>query len=107
MGTTIYEIVRIIVPKNVRGVEVVQLKGGISHPKVNTYANETISLFASVFQTTPIDLPLPVIFDNFDTKELVEQDRHIQDIIEKGKEATVALFTVGTVRESALLYRLE
>ncbi|MEG0678622.1 MAG: sugar-binding domain-containing protein, partial [Carnobacterium sp.] len=105
-GTTMYEIARKIIPKNVRGVEVVQLKGGISHSKVNTYANETISLFAAAFQTTPINLPLPVIFDNVVTKELVEQDRHIQGIIEKGREATVALFTVGTVRENALLFRL-
>lgn len=105
-GTTMYEIARKISPKNINGIEVVQLKGGISHSKVNTYANETISLFAKAFQTTPINLPLPVIFDNVITKELVEQDRHIQHIIEKGRKATVAVFTVGTVRENALLFRL-
>ncbi|QQP70672.1 sugar-binding transcriptional regulator [Carnobacterium sp. CS13] len=105
-GTTMYEIARKIAPENVNGIEVVQLKGGISHSKVNTYANETISLFAKAFQTTPINLPLPVIFDNVATKELVEQDRHIQHIIEKGRQATVAVFTVGTVRENALLFRL-
>ncbi len=105
-GTTMYEIARKISPENVNGIEVVQLKGGISHSKVNTYANETIALFAKAFQTTPITLPLPVIFDNVATKELVEQDRHIQHIIDKGKQATIALFTVGTVRENALLFRL-
>ncbi len=77
-----YEIARKIVPQHVKGVEVVQLKGGISHSSVNTYANETIALFADAFQTTPRNLPLPVIFDNAVTKELVEQDRHIHHIIE-------------------------
>ena len=101
-----YEIARKIVPQHVKGVEVVQLKGGISHSSVNTYANETIALFADAFQTTPRNLPLPVIFDNAVTKELVEQDRHIHHIIEMGKQANIAIFTVGTVRDEALLFRL-
>ncbi|WP_281173130.1 sugar-binding transcriptional regulator [Carnobacterium funditum] len=105
-GTTMHEIARKLTPKKVNGVEVVQLKGGISHSTVQTYANETISLFSAAFQTTPLNLLLPVIFDHVTTKELVEQDRHMQYIIEKGKQATVALFTVGTVRENALLFRL-
>ena len=105
-GTTMYEIARKLTPKKVSGVEVVQLKGGISHSDVQTYANETISLFAMAFQTTPLHLVLPVIFDHVTTKKLVEQDRHMRYIIEKGKQATVALFTVGTVRENALLFRL-
>jgi len=40
------------------------------------------------------------------TKELVEQDRHIHHIIEMGKQANIAIFTVGTVRDEALLFRL-
>ena len=105
-GTTMYEIAKKLTPKLVSGVEVVQLKGGISHSTVQTYANETISLFSTAFQTTPLNLLLPVIFDHVTTKKLVEQDRHMRYIIEKGKQATVALFTVGTVRENALLFRL-
>lgn len=105
-GTTMYEIAKKLTPKKVSGVEVVQLKGGISHSTVQTYANETISLFSSAFQTTPLNLLLPVIFDHVATKKLVEQDRHMNYIIEKGKQATVAIFTVGTVRENALLFRL-
>jgi deoxyribonucleoside regulator len=105
-GTTMYEIARKIVPQHIKGVEVVQLKGGISHSNVNTYANETITLFADAFQTTPQNLPLPVIFDNAVTKELVEQDRHIRHIIEMGKQANIAIFTVGTVRDEALLFQL-
>ena len=53
--------------------------------------NETIALFADAFQTTPRNLPLPVIFDNAVTKELVEQDRHIHHIIEMGKQANIAI----------------
>lgn len=105
-GTTMYEVAKKIRPQDVRGVEVIQLKGGISHSNVNTYASETISLFAENFQTMPRHLPLPVIFDNATVKEMVEQDRHIHHIIEMGKQANIAVFTVGTVRDEALLFRL-
>lgn len=105
-GTTMYEIAKKITPQQVKGVEVVQLKGSISHSDVNNYANETLALFAESFQTTVRNLPLPVVLDNVVAKELVEQDRHIHQIIEMGKKANIAMFTVGTVRDEALLFRL-
>ncbi|WP_413537061.1 sugar-binding transcriptional regulator [Carnobacterium divergens] len=105
-GTTMYEIARKITPQQVKGVEVVQLKGSISHSDVNNYANETLALFAEGFQTTARNLPLPVVLDNVVAKELVEQDRHIHQIIEMGEKANIAMFTVGTVRDEALLFRL-
>ena len=37
---------------------------------------------------------------------MVERDRHIQRIIQLGKQANIAMFTVGTVHEDALLFRL-
>ncbi|WFE14118.1 sugar-binding transcriptional regulator [Bacillus atrophaeus] len=105
-GTTMYQIAQNMQPKHVKGVEVVQLKGGISHSRVNTYSSETIQLFAEALQTMPRYLPLPVVFDNAEVKKMVEKDRHIERIIEMGKQANVALFTVGTVRDEALLFRL-
>ena len=48
----------------------------------------------------------PVIFDTTELKEMVERDRHIQRIIQLGKQANIAMFTVGTVHEDALLFRL-
>ncbi|TWN83450.1 Deoxyribonucleoside regulator [Bacillus paralicheniformis] len=105
-GTTMYQIAQNMQPKQVKGAEVVQLKGGISHSSVNTYSSETIQLFAEAFQTMPRYLPLPVVFDNPEVKQMVERDRHIKRIIEMGKQANIALFTVGTVRDEALLFRL-
>lgn len=105
-GTTMYAVARQLEPQNVKGVEVVQLKGGVSHSHVNTYAAETVNLFAEAFNTVARYLPLPVIFDNTDVKRIVEEDRHISRIIELGKQANIAVFTVGTVKEDALLFRL-
>lgn len=105
-GTTMYEVAKKLIPQSVKNVEVVQLKAGISHSKVNTYASETIGLFADAFQTSPRYLPLPLFFDNAAVKKMVEEDCNIKSTMEMGIKANVAIFTVGTVRDGALLFRL-
>ncbi|AWP25648.1 sugar-binding transcriptional regulator [Paenibacillus sp. Cedars] len=105
-GTTMHAVALQLQQKSVRGVEVVQLKGGVSHSHVNTYAAEIVNLFAEAYHTMARYLPLPVIFDTMELKEMVERDRHIQRIIQLGKQANIAMFTVGTVHEDALLFRL-
>ncbi|MCM3289164.1 sugar-binding transcriptional regulator [Paenibacillus sp. MER 180] len=105
-GRTMHAVAQQLQQKQVRGVEVVQLKGGISHSHVNTYAAETVNLFASAFHTIARYLPLPVIFDSVALKQMVEEDRHIRRIIQLGKQANIAVFTVGTVNDDALLFQL-
>lgn len=105
-GTTMHAVALNLQSKPLKGVEVVQLKGGVSHSQVNTYAAEIVNLFAEAFQTMARYLPLPVIFDSIAVKQMVEEDRHISRIIELGRQANIAAFTVGTVQEDALLFRL-
>ncbi len=105
-GTTMYEVAKRLMPQNVKDVEVVQLNGGISHSEGNTYASETIAFFAEAFQTMPIYLPLPVIFDSATVRQMVEEDRHIKNIMEMGVHANVAIFTVGAIQDEALLFSL-
>lgn len=105
-GKTIHMLASQMVSKNVQGVEVVQLKGGVSHSQTLTHAAETVNLFAKAYDTVARYLPLPVIFDKQEVKQMVEEDRHIQRIIELGKQANIAVFTVGTVKDDALLFNL-
>lgn len=105
-GTTIYEVGKKLRSNELKNVQVVQLKGSITHSKVNTYAHETLSLFADNYHTTGTALPLPVIFDNSEVKEVVEKDRHIQHIMQLQEESTIAMYTVGTTREEALVFQL-
>jgi deoxyribonucleoside regulator len=105
-GTTMYDLARQLKSKMVHGVEVVQLKGGVSHSRSNTYAAEIVHLFAKAYHTVARYLPLPVIFDSPELKRMVEQDHHIRCIIEMGRQANIAIFTVGTVKDDALLFRL-
>ena len=105
-GSTIYEVAKNLPKRPLKGVEVVQLKGGISFSNVKSYAWESLSLFANAYQTLPKYLPLPLVFDNPIISEMVRHDRHIKNILETGKKAQVAIFTVGSVHDDALLFRL-
>lgn len=105
-GRTVYQVALHITPQNVSGIKVVQMKGSMANTETRNYAFETVNTFASAFNTLPQYLPVPVIFDHAKTKELVANDTHIKYILKLGKKANITIFTVGTVRDSALLFKL-
>ncbi|MDQ0203030.1 sugar-binding transcriptional regulator [Pectinatus haikarae] len=105
-GLTIYNVALKLRSKSLKGVQIVQLKGGVSHSQSNTYAYEVVELFSESFNTVGRYLPLPLMFDSVQMKKLVENDRHIKRILELGRQANIAVFTVGTVKDDALLFRL-
>ncbi|GHP14706.1 deoxyribonucleoside regulator [Lentilactobacillus fungorum] len=105
-GNTVHAVTKQVEVQDTAGIQVVQLKGSISHSQEKTWAYESMNELARAYHTQPEYLPLPVIFDNQVTKEMVESDRHIKGILDLGKKANVALFTVGTVRSEALVFQL-
>ncbi|WP_268912666.1 sugar-binding transcriptional regulator [Lentilactobacillus sp. SPB1-3] len=105
-GKTIHSVTSHLEDQFVPGVRVVQLKGSVSFANEKTYAHESVEELAKAYHVTPEYLPLPVIFDNLATKQMVEQDRYINNILTLGKDANIALFTVGTVRSEALVFQL-
>lgn len=105
-GKTVYQVGLHLAPKDVSDVQVVQMKGSMANTNTRNYAFETVNIFAQAFNTVPQYLPVPVIFDHAQTRELVANDTHIKYIMEMGQKADIAVFTVGTVRDSALLFKL-
>jgi deoxyribonucleoside regulator len=105
-GTTLYHLAIELKQKFVRDVKVVQLKGGVSHSETNTYASETLYLFGKAFNCTPHHLPLPAIVDHQVVKKAMEADRHIRSILDLGKQANIAVFTIGPVKADSLLFQL-
>ncbi|MBW6411601.1 sugar-binding transcriptional regulator [Clostridium weizhouense] len=105
-GRTIHEVAKKVTPQNVKGIEVVQLQGSIIHSEASIYTTETVSILAKNFQTVPRYLPLPVIFDNSNIKQMVEKDSHIKSTLEIGIQANIAIFTVGIVEDKSLLFQL-
>ena len=105
-GTTIYHVATELKQKFVKNVKVVQLKGGVSYAETNTYASETLYLFGKAYNTAPHNLPLPAIVDHVVVKQAMEADRHIRKILELGKQANIALFTMGPIKTDSLLFQL-
>lgn len=105
-GTTLHNMSQALIPRSIKGSQVVQLEGGLSNSEWNNYSREILENFANNFNTVAQYLPLPVIFDNKATKEQVDKDRYIKRILELGRHANIALFSVGTVRPNALFFRL-
>lgn len=105
-GTTLYNMSQALISRSIKGSQVVQLEGGLSNSEWNNYSREILENFANNFNTVAQYLPLPVIFDSKATKEQVDKDRYIKRILELGRHANIALFSVGTVRPNALFFRL-
>lgn len=105
-GTTMHCLSHALLPHPLRGAQIVQLEGGITLAAGETYANEILERFAKNYETIAQYLPLPVLFDSKTVKDMVYKDRHIKRVLELGRNANIALFSVGTVRDNALFFRL-
>lgn len=105
-GTTMHCLAHALIPHPLRSALVVQLEGGITLAAGETYANEILERFAKNYDAIAQYLPLPVIFDSKTVKDMVYKDRHIRRVLELGRNANIALFSVGTVRDTALFFRL-
>lgn len=105
-GDTMYAVAKHLRPLSVRGVRVVQLKGGHSHSERSTHDIATLTRFARSFDAAVEALPLPVILDSKETKDLVVQDRHIAAVLQAGASTDMAVFTVGGVGRHSLLVNL-
>ena len=105
-GTTLYDMSCSLFPRVLKGSQIVQLEGGVTHSKWRNYAKDILENFSNNYSTIAQYLPLPVVFGSREVKEMVDQDRHIKRVLEMGSHANIAVFGVGTVRPNALFFRL-
>src|SRR4051794_16721975 len=73
-GTTLYQLVKQIQPKNVKDVTIVQLNGGVSYSESNTYASEIVNGLANAFHTIPHFLQVPAVVDHVVVKQAIIAD---------------------------------
>lgn len=105
-GKTMLHVARNLRPTHTRARQIVQLKGGSSRSTLSTNNFETMNLFCAAFNAPALALPLPVIFDQVETKRIVEQDSHIADVLRQGRETDLVVFTVGSARRESLVMNL-
>lgn len=105
-GSTLYEVAKELQAKYVKGVEIIQLKGGMSYSHYKTHDIEIMQMFTDAYKALGHFIPLPVIFDSIELKNLITQDRHIAHILDQMQKANIALYTIGSVSKDSLLYRM-
>ena len=81
--------------KDLTGITVVQLCGGVSNIERSIYASEIPKLLADALNGTPYILPLPAIVDDIQVKRSVLTDQNIRQVMEFGAASNIALFTLG------------
>lgn len=105
-GRTLYSIAKLLTPRMVKGVKVVQLKGGVSYSLYNTHAKEILDTFTQKFNALGYYLPLPTFFSDLKTKQIVEKDPFVNDILELGRTANIAIFTVGAFNADSVIFNM-
>ena len=105
-GQTLAAVARHLQPSARKNIRAVYLKGTVANSTHNNYVVEVTKAFNRCFHTQAQILPLPVLFENKDVKEMVVKDRFINEILMTGRQATVDLFTVGTTEPDATLFEL-
>lgn len=105
-GTTVFEVARNMQHKNISGVKVVQLNGGVTYSETNTYANEILQYLGKAFDTSPYFLPLPAVVDDEMVKNVILGDRHIRSVLNLAEQANIALFTVGDRNKDSALVKV-
>ncbi len=86
-----------------RDVRIVQLKGGSSYSEQATDDFEVMRAFCDAFNAVPLYLPLPVVFQDVTTWQIVQQDPHIAAVLAAGAQTDAVVFTVGAVTPDSLL----
>lgn len=104
-GTTMFQVAQKVQHKNVKGVSVVQLNGGVSYSETNTYASEILNYLSAAFNTVPHFLPLPAVVDHSLVANAILSDRHIKQVLELGKKCNIALYTVGDLYNDSTLLK--
>jgi len=97
-GSTISTISKYLVPKALRGVDVVQLNGsGNTLTNNTTFASEIIMRFANNYSARAHLFPVPTFFDYAETKKSIWKERSIQRILRMQQDSDILLYSLGAV----------
>lgn len=105
-GATVYECSKALIQHdNLKNVVTVQLCGGVSNLKKNVFAAEIAHNFSSALGSTSFILPLPAVLDSKKMLDLIEQDHNMENVLQLGLDANIAVVTMGTFGpKSALVH---
>jgi DNA-binding transcriptional regulator LsrR (DeoR family) len=103
-GTALYQMLNILRPRKMPGVEVIQLIGATGSENIPTNGPILAQLLSNRLGCRSWHLHAPLIVDSEAGRNALMQDRNIQQTLERAKHADVALVGIGSTRSD--LYSL-
>ncbi|RVP86870.1 sugar-binding transcriptional regulator [Sinorhizobium meliloti] len=87
------------------GGEVVQINGTVAPISGVTYHNDVAGIFARKAGARLVPLPVPAIVGQRVTREVLERDRIVADVLTKARSAQILIFSCGSLSEESVLVR--
>jgi deoxyribonucleoside regulator len=95
-GTTMSAVSRHLIPRELHSVEIVQLNGaGNQYTTGVVYASELLRRFGESFSAVIHEFPVPALFDEPHTRELMWRERSVKHILDLQHRIDVAIFGLG------------
>ena len=102
-GTTMQEVVKNIPEHSIKGVDVVQIKGGVTHGIEHTYTFEIITELAKKFEGKAYYLPVPTIVESKFICDALKSDKEIKKIMDIINACNVAIYSIGYPSKESIL----
>lgn len=102
-GRTMAAIAHWLPPDWADGVQVVQINGTVAPIPQATGYNEVAETFARKGRGTFVPLPVPAVVGERVTREVLERDRIVADVLNLARSAPVLCFSMGALTEDAAL----
>ncbi|HHY63079.1 MAG: sugar-binding transcriptional regulator [Bacillota bacterium] len=105
-GTTMLEMARALKPLPIKreNVKIVQLEGALSGKgEALIHGNEIVAKVAAAFDAPPYFLSAPTIVESRELRDALARDPNLRRILEKGRQANIAIFSVGRPSKSCIL----
>jgi DNA-binding transcriptional regulator LsrR (DeoR family) len=86
-------------------LKVIQGLGGLGDPNKEVHAADLTKRLAQIFGGQAILLPTPGVAGSQESRDAFFADPHVQDVLEQGRSADLAIMGIGAPRSDSILIR--
>ena len=104
-GRTMAAVAHWLPPDWSEGISVVQINGTVAPVPGIAHHNDVAETFARKGRGRMIPLPVPAIVGEILTREVLEKDRIVADVLRQAEAAQVLAFSLGVAGEGSVLQR--
>jgi deoxyribonucleoside regulator len=102
-GRTMAAVAHWLPPRWNDGVTVVQINGTVALSTAGARTNDVAETFARKGNGRSVPLPVPAIVGEKATREVLERDRIVRDVLELARSAEALCFSFGSLDEESVL----